>query len=80
LLAGRAAASSLALASPLASCAPVGPNYLRPAAIVSPQYKEIEGWNEALGTRGDQRELVLRTKDMVVTIAGAGRHVEIHWR
>ena len=36
-----------ALALPLTACAPVGPDYLRPAAIVSPQYKEIKGWKLA---------------------------------
>jgi NodT family efflux transporter outer membrane factor (OMF) lipoprotein len=44
---------SLARAAPfLASvvcsgCAPVGPNFERPAAIVSPQFKEIKGWKIA---------------------------------
>ena len=37
----------VALAAPLAACAPVGPDYLRPAAIVPPQYKEIKGWKVA---------------------------------
>ena len=36
-----------ALAAPLAACAPVGPDYLRPAAIVATQYKEIKGWKLA---------------------------------
>jgi len=36
-----------ALAAPLAACAPVGPDYLRPDAIVSAQYKEIKGWKLA---------------------------------
>jgi outer membrane protein TolC len=36
-----------ALALPLAACAPVGPDYLRPAAIVTAQYKEIKGWKLA---------------------------------
>jgi len=31
----------------LAACAPVGPNFERPAAIVSPQFKEIAGWKIA---------------------------------
>jgi NodT family efflux transporter outer membrane factor (OMF) lipoprotein len=31
----------------LAGCAPVGPNFERPAAIVSPQFKEIRGWKIA---------------------------------
>ena len=39
--------SALALLLALCGCAPVGPNYLRPAAILSPQYKEIAGWKIA---------------------------------
>jgi len=39
--------AAAALALPLAACAPVGPDYLRPAAIVSPQYKEFKGWKLA---------------------------------
>jgi outer membrane protein TolC len=31
----------------LSGCAPVGPNFERPAAIVSPQFKEIAGWKIA---------------------------------
>ena len=31
----------------LTGCAPVGPNFERPAAIVSPQFKEIRGWKIA---------------------------------
>lgn len=34
-------------AAGLAGCMPVGPDFLRPAAIVSPQYKEIAGWKIA---------------------------------
>ncbi len=34
-------------AGALAGCAPVGPDFLRPAAIVSPEYKEIKGWKIA---------------------------------
>ena len=43
----------LARAAPLiaslafSGCAPVGPNFERPAAIVSPQFKEIKGWKIA---------------------------------
>ena len=33
--------------SALAGCAPVGPNFLKPAAIVSPEFKEIKGWKVA---------------------------------
>ncbi len=36
-----------AVAFALAGCAPVGPNFLQPAAIVSPEYKEIKGWKVA---------------------------------
>lgn len=39
--------SAIALALALGGCAPVGPNYERPSAIVSPQYKEIKGWKFA---------------------------------
>ena len=47
-LGGRKAWPTIAaLALPLAACAPVGPDYLRPAAIVPPQYKEIKGWKLA---------------------------------
>ena len=53
--AGRRALKLLALAraAPLLAsltcpgCAPVGPNFERPAAIVSPQFKEIKGWKIA---------------------------------
>ncbi len=34
-------------AAALAGCAPVGPDFERPAAIVSPQFKEIAGWKIA---------------------------------
>ena len=37
----------LAALLPLVGCAPVGPDFLRPAAIVSPQFKEIAGWKIA---------------------------------
>ena len=49
----RAKLSILARAAPLiaalavSGCAPVGPNFERPAAIVSPQFKEIKGWKIA---------------------------------
>ena len=38
---------ALGLTLPLFGCAAVGPNYVRPAAIVSAQYKEIKGWKAA---------------------------------
>jgi NodT family efflux transporter outer membrane factor (OMF) lipoprotein len=36
-----------AVALALAACAPVGPNFVQPAALVSPQFKEIKGWKVA---------------------------------
>ncbi len=39
--------AALATAAALAGCMPVGPDFVRPAAIVSPQYKEIAGWKIA---------------------------------
>ncbi len=39
--------ASLGAATLLAGCAAVGPDFVRPAAIVSPQYKEIAGWKIA---------------------------------
>jgi NodT family efflux transporter outer membrane factor (OMF) lipoprotein len=41
----RAAPPLAALALP--GCAPVGPNFERPAALVSPEFKEIKGWKIA---------------------------------
>jgi NodT family efflux transporter outer membrane factor (OMF) lipoprotein len=39
---------ALVLAGGLAGCAPVvGPDFIRPAAVVSPQFKEIAGWKIA---------------------------------
>jgi NodT family efflux transporter outer membrane factor (OMF) lipoprotein len=35
------------ISAALAGCAPVGPDFIRPAAIVSPEYKEIKGWKIA---------------------------------
>ena len=43
----RLAVAALAAAAALAGCAPVGPDFLRPAALVSPEYKEIAGWKVA---------------------------------
>ena len=37
----------MGLALPLIGCAAVGPDYLRPAAIVPAQYKEMKGWKLA---------------------------------
>ena len=48
--------ATLAAVIPLAGCV-VGPDYVRPAAIVSPQFKEIAGWKianpRALEAKGD---------------------------
>ena len=40
-------ATPLLAAVAVSGCAPVGPNFERPAAIVSPQFKEIKGWKIA---------------------------------
>ncbi len=47
LSAAARAAPPLIAAIAVSSCAPVGPNFERPAAIVSPQFKEIKGWKIA---------------------------------
>ncbi len=39
----------------LSGCAPVGPNFERPAAIVSPQFKEIKGWKIATPRANEPR-------------------------
>jgi NodT family efflux transporter outer membrane factor (OMF) lipoprotein len=47
---GRAESASFswpAVAFALAGCAPVGPDYVQPAAIVSPHFKEVKGWKLA---------------------------------
>ena len=44
---GALRAAPLLAAFLLWGCAPVGPNFERPAAIVSPQFKEIRGWKVA---------------------------------
>jgi NodT family efflux transporter outer membrane factor (OMF) lipoprotein len=36
--------AALAASAPLLGCAEIGPDYLRPAAIVPAQYKEMKGW------------------------------------
>jgi NodT family efflux transporter outer membrane factor (OMF) lipoprotein len=46
LLSGARAAPLIA-AIAVSGCAPVGPNFVRPAAIVSPEFKEIKGWKIA---------------------------------
>jgi NodT family efflux transporter outer membrane factor (OMF) lipoprotein len=42
-----ARSAPLLAAIAVSGCAPVGPNFERPAAIVSPQFKEIKGWKIA---------------------------------
>ncbi len=44
---GCASVAAIAGAAALAGCAPVGPDFERPAAIVSLQFKEIGGWKIA---------------------------------
>jgi NodT family efflux transporter outer membrane factor (OMF) lipoprotein len=44
---GRIAAGAALTVLTLTGCAPVGPNFERPAAIVSPEFKEIKGWKIA---------------------------------
>jgi NodT family efflux transporter outer membrane factor (OMF) lipoprotein len=39
----------------LSGCAPVGPNFERPAAIVSPHFKEIRGWKIATPREGEPK-------------------------
>jgi NodT family efflux transporter outer membrane factor (OMF) lipoprotein len=46
-LRGRRRFVVLFVAMPLLGCNPVGPDYLRPAAIVPAHYKEIKGWRVA---------------------------------
>jgi len=43
----EASLAALVIAGALSGCSPVGPNFIQPAAIVSPQYKEIAGWKIA---------------------------------
>ena len=44
---GRTVLAAPGVAVALAGCAPVGPDFVQPAAIISPQYKEIKGWKVA---------------------------------
>jgi NodT family efflux transporter outer membrane factor (OMF) lipoprotein len=46
---------ALATAAALAGCAPVGPDFELPAAIVSPQYKEIAGWKLAIPRQSEPK-------------------------
>jgi NodT family efflux transporter outer membrane factor (OMF) lipoprotein len=50
-----APAAPLLAALALSSCAAVGPNFERPAAIVSPQFKEIKGWKIATPREGEPK-------------------------
>ena len=47
---------ALALATALGGCAPVGPDFERPAAVVSPQFKEIAGWKIATPRGSEPKE------------------------
>jgi NodT family efflux transporter outer membrane factor (OMF) lipoprotein len=49
----RWAPALAALALP--GCAPVGPNFERPAALVSPEFKEIKGWKIATPRMSEPR-------------------------
>ncbi len=53
----RAVASLAALfiTVALSGCAPVGPDFMHPAAIVSPQFKEIAGWKIATPRAGESK-------------------------
>jgi NodT family efflux transporter outer membrane factor (OMF) lipoprotein len=53
LAAARTAPLIAAIA--VSGCAPVGPNFERPAAIVSPQFKEIRGWKIATPRANDPK-------------------------
>ena len=53
LAAARTAPLIAAIA--VSGCAPVGPNFERPAAIVSPQFKEIRGWKIAAPRANDPK-------------------------
>jgi NodT family efflux transporter outer membrane factor (OMF) lipoprotein len=55
LRARAASATSLLAALVLSGCAAVGPNFERPAAIVSPQFKEIRGWKIATPREGEPK-------------------------
>jgi NodT family efflux transporter outer membrane factor (OMF) lipoprotein len=50
-----ARAAPLLVAAGLSGCAPVGPNFERPAALVSPQFKEIKGWKIATPGQSEPR-------------------------
>ena len=43
------------VASALAGCAAVGPDFVKPAAIVSPEFKEIAGWKVATPRGGEPK-------------------------
>ena len=44
---GAASVAALAAAAGLSGCMAVGPDFMRPTALVSPQYKQIAGWKVA---------------------------------
>jgi NodT family efflux transporter outer membrane factor (OMF) lipoprotein len=51
----RASAAPLLAAFALSGCAAVGPNFERPAALVSSQFKEIKGWKIATPREGEPK-------------------------
>ncbi len=52
---GAAPIVGLAVAAGLAGCVTVGPDFQRPAALESPQYKEIAGWKVATPRAGEAK-------------------------
>ncbi len=52
---GAAAVAALAAAAALAGCAAVGTDFMRAAAVVSPQYKEVAGWKVATPRAGEPK-------------------------
>ena len=48
-------AAPLLAALALSACAAVGPNFERPAALVSPEFKEIKGWKIATPREGEPK-------------------------
>lgn len=47
--------AALAVMLPLGGCLMVGPDYTRPVAIVSAQYKEFKGWKPALARDDEEK-------------------------
>ncbi len=53
--ASASSAAALIAAVALSGCAAVGPNFERPAALVSPEFKEIKGWKIATPGEGEPK-------------------------